>query len=350
MTDTTIHISASSVLRALLVVLGAYVLFVLKDIVLVVLAAVVIASAIEPATRSVMYLRIPRTVAVVIVYLGVAIILFAITYFLLPSLLSEVASFLAQLPGYVSTLDLRPLLDRFAIPGSATIAQNITQTLSAGDVLSTLKSFIEVPGGTFRLVSTVFGGVFSFVLIIILSFYLSVQEDGIPDFLRIVTPARHHEYALNLWKRAQRKIGQWMQGQLLLMLLVGVLVFLGLTILGIPHAFLFAIFSGLFEIIPLFGPILSSIPGIAVAFTQGGLTLALVVTGLYVIIQQFENHLIYPLVVNKVVGVPAIVVILALIVGAELAGFIGALLSVPVAAVLMELVHDSQKRTAQTAA
>jgi predicted PurR-regulated permease PerM len=97
------------------------------------------------------------------------------------------------------------------------------------------------------------------------------------------------------------------------------------------------------EIIPLFGPILAAIPAIAVAFGVGGWTLAFMVVGLYIIIQQFENHLLYPLVVNKVVGVPAIIVILALIVGAELAGLLGALLSVPLSAILMEFVHDAKR-------
>jgi predicted PurR-regulated permease PerM len=346
MTETTVHISASSVLKALLVIIGVYVLYMLKDVVLIVIAAVVIASALEPATRWFVHYRIHRTVAVVIVYVCIAIVLVGIVYFLLPALLSETSAFLAQLPQYVGSFDFKQFIDHIISPESTSVVQNISSTLSTGDLLSGIQSFLAIPGGTFRTISAVFGGVFSFGLIIVLSFYLTVQEDGIPDFLRIITPAPQHAYVLDLWKRSQKKIGQWMQGQLLLMLLVGILVFLGLTILGVRHAFLFAIMAGLFEIIPLFGPILASIPAIAVAFTQDGLTLTLMVVGLYVIIQQFENHLIYPLVVNKVVGVPAIVVILALVVGAELAGFLGALLSVPMAAVLMELVHDSKKRTA----
>ena len=333
-----------SVLKVLLILVGVYVLYLLKDIVLVVLTAVVIASAIEPAAKWFMKYHFPRTLAVVILYLIIAITLSGLIYFLLPSLLSDSANFLSQIPDYIGSLDTRSILGGLGVPESSMVIQNISNTLSAGDLLSLARSFVTIPGGAFRILSTVFGGVFLFVLMIVLSFYLAVRENGISDFLRIITPHTHITYVLELWKRSQRKIGQWMQGQLLLMLLVGVLVYLGLTILGVKHAFLFAVLSGLFEVIPLFGPILSSIPAVLVGYTQAGLSFALLIVGLFVIIQQFENHLIYPLVVNKVVGVPAIVVILALVVGAQLGGFLGALLSVPLAAILMELIQDSRQR------
>ncbi len=183
----------------------------------------------------------------------------------------------------------------------------------------------------------------SFVLIIVFSIYFAVQETGIDDFLRVVTPVRHEKYVLSLWKRSQDKIGKWMQGQLLLGLIVGILIYLGLTILSIPHALLLAVLAGLFELIPVFGQFLAALPAVALAFSDGGVTGALFVIGLYVVVQQFEAHLIYPLVVKKVVGVPPLLVILALLVGAKLAGFLGILLSVPIAAAIQEFVSDIQK-------
>jgi predicted PurR-regulated permease PerM len=104
-----------------------------------------------------------------------------------------------------------------------------------------------------------------------------------------------------------------------------------------------AVIAASFEIIPLFGPILSAIPAIAIAYTDGGMPKALVIACSYVVIHQFENHLFYPLVVKKIIGVPPIIVILALIIGAKLAGFLGLLLSVPVATMLMEYFNDLEK-------
>jgi len=106
---------------------------------------------------------------------------------------------------------------------------------------------------------------------------------------------------------------------------------------------LLAVFAGIFEIIPIFGPIIAAIPAVTLALVTNGLASALVVIGLYIIVQQFENQLIYPLVVKKIVGVPPLVSILALIVGGKLAGFVGLLVSVPLATMLIELLNDLEK-------
>ena len=182
------------------------------------------------------------------------------------------------------------------------------------------------------------------MLIVVISFYLSVQEGGVDDFLSIITPVRHHAYIIDLWHRSQRKIAFWLQGQIILGIVVGLLVYLVLSILGIPHALVLALFAGVLEIIPVFGPIIASIPAILVAFMNVGVGTGFLLIGLYVLIYQFESQLFYPLVVRKIVGISPIVVILALVIGAKLAGVLGAALAVPLSAALMEYIHDIEKR------
>jgi predicted PurR-regulated permease PerM len=114
--------------------------------------------------------------------------------------------------------------------------------------------------------------------------------------------------------------------------------------LGVPNALVLALIAGVFELIPVFGPILAAVPAVGFGLLQGGVSQALFITGLYVIIQQFESQLIHPLVVKKIVGIPALVAILALIVGAQVAGFLGVLISVPVTAAIMEYINDVEKR------
>jgi predicted PurR-regulated permease PerM len=219
--------------------------------------------------------------------------------------------------------------------------------LSQIDLMASFRGAAEaagVFGNAFTAIASIFGGVFSFILIIVFSFYFAVIETGVEDFLEVVSPRRHKAYILDLWRRSRQKIGLWMQGQLILAVLMGVLLYLGLSILGVPHALLLAVIAALFEIIPVFGPILAAVPAVGIAFVDGGVTLGLLTIALYVIAQQFENHLIYPLVVTRVVGVPPLLVILALIIGAQLAGFLGILLSVPVAATIQELAKDIRER------
>lgn len=336
-----ITISTSTIVKSILLVLLVLALFFLREIVLIVLTSIVIASAIEPAVTWFRAYKIPRVFSVLIIYLTAGSVIAALFYAFAPLFLDEFSTLLANLPSYLSALDL---------PGAPAQSQALIEELSLSEVLQGLQlSLSNTSVGLVQTASAVFGGLLGFILVIVFSFYFAVQETGVDDFLRIITPLKYQDRVLTLWKRSQVKIGLWMQGQLALALIIGVLVYLGLTILGVPYALLLAILAAVFELIPVFGPILSAIPAAAIALTHGGLTLMFIVIGLFVIIQQFENHLIYPLVVTKVVGVPPLLVILALIVGAKLAGFLGIILSVPAAAIIQELVQELQRERARLA-
>jgi predicted PurR-regulated permease PerM len=294
-------------------------------------------------------------------YVGLAMIASGVIFFFIPSLLEDTASFLGQVPKYIDSIALwNPLESDFTEQKST--AQVLSQGLQEGTrvvgegfslsgfMQNLTKIFANASEGAYRVVSLIFGGALSFILIIVLSFYLAVQENGLANFLEVIVPRKYEAYTLDLWKRVEVKIGYWIQGQLLLGVLVGVLVYLSLIVVGamfgiipFPNAIVLAVIAACFEIIPLFGPILAAIPAIAVAYTQSGFTLAAFVVGAYIIIHQFENHLIYPLVVKKIIGVPPIIVIIALIIGGELAGFLGLFLSVPIATMLMEYFDDLQK-------
>jgi len=381
-----IDISAKSIFKFLLISVLFIALFILRDLVLVILVAIILATAIEPITLFFKKYRIARVPAVMITYGAFLGLFFGVFYFFIPTVLDETSTFLSQLPKYLESTKIISVNDNPTISNSqkvvADLSAGITRSqqaidtainnastnqnqnavsdlaklpssladnvLTRGSALRDFVSNVNKAAGTFsdsfmNTISLVFGGVTSFIIMLVLSFYLAAQERGIEKFIRIVAPLDKEEYIIDLWQRSQKKIGLWMQGQLLLAVLIGVLVFLGLTILGVPNALLLALLAAVFEVIPLFGPILSAIPGILFGYASGGFTLALLVTGLYIIIQQFESHLIYPLVVRKIVGVPAIIVVISMVIGWELAGFVGLLISVPMVTALMEYFNDIEK-------
>lgn len=332
---TNITISVGTIIKTLLVLVLAYLLWYLRDIVLDVLTAVVIASAMEPAIRFFVRHGLRRLLAVVLMYVIVATAFVVVLVFFIPPVLNDAATFLEQLPQTLSQLNITDVTHGLLPWGS------VSQTFSSADLLQNISNTITTTtGGIFSTVSAFFGGVVSFVLIVVFSFYFSVQETGVDDFLRVITPVSQQAYVLNLWKRSQVKIGKWMQGQLVLALIVGALLYPGLVILQVPHALLLAVLAAVFELIPVFGQLMAAVPAVAVAAASGGLTEALLVAGLYIVVQQFEAHLIYPNVVKKIVGVPPLLVILALLVGFELVGFLGVLLSVPIAGALQEFLSD----------
>lgn len=342
--DKVIQISSGTIMKVILFLSVFAVFYFLRDIVLVVVLAIIIASAVEPGTQWLMRRNVPRILAVLLIYFVAVMILVGTFYFLFLPLLNQSASFLSSLPGYLGELQVWNPLQNNEFISSNSALDGISKNFSLAQIVEQINTTItNLSNGFFSTASTVFGGVLSFLLVIVLSFYLSVESDGVSNFLRIVTPAKSEKYILGLWKRSQHKIGLWMQGQIVLAIIIAVLVFLGLTLLQIENALLLAILAGIFEIIPLFGPILAAVPAVTLALVSNGMSGALLVIGLYIIIHQFENQLIYPLVVRKIVGVPPIVSILALIVGFKLAGFVGLLISVPLATMLMEFLNDVEK-------
>jgi len=328
-----ITITPGTVVMIASIFVSFWFLFVLRELLLVILTAVVFASAIEPATKWFVRIGIPRVLAVVIIYLLATFSLVSFFYFFLPPLINEASDFFKALPAYLETIKI--------IPEHTTLLENdatfASQLLQLQDILQTSSASI------FSTANTIFGGVISFILIIVLSFYIAVQDRGLDDFLRLVTPTHRHNYLLDLWKRAQIKIGRWLQGQLLLSLLVGVMVYIGLLLLHVKYALLLGIVAALFELIPVFGSILAAVPAVTLAFIESGATFAFIVIMLYVVINQLEGNIIYPMVVQKVLGVPPLVIILAIIAGAQLGGFLGVLIAVPVAAAIQEWVVDVQR-------
>ena len=183
----------------------------------------------------------------------------------------------------------------------------------------------------------------SFIAIVIVSFYLSVMKRGIEGFIESVVPARHEAYVMNLWKRSEAKVGKWIQGQMLLALIVGLAVYVGLALMGVKFALLMGILAMALEIVPMVGPVLAAIPAVFLSFLQDP-SMGLWVILFYVVVQQLENHLLVPVVLGKTTGLNPVVVIMALLIGNQLAGISGMLLSVPVATIIVEMLEDLAKQ------
>jgi predicted PurR-regulated permease PerM len=219
----------------------------------------------------------------------------------------------------------------------------ISKNTSIPDLLSSIKSVASsFSQGATSIIGSTFGGVVNMILVLVMSFYLSIQERGIQTFLRILTPAKHERYVIDLWVRTQRKIGLWFQGQLLLGLVMAVVTFAGLSLLGVQYAFLIAILTGIAELIP-FGVVFAAIPAVLFAVIDGGILLGFKVLIFYIIIQQIENYVLNPMIVKRVVGIPPLIVLVAFLIGITLAGFWGALLAMPIAVFVLEYLGDVEK-------
>lgn len=340
-----VSITTGTVVK-ILVVLGIIAaLFYFRELVLVLLMAILIASAIQPIVGRLQKWHIPRALAVVLIYLVMAGLIFLFFYLVLPSFLQDLSDFFNMLPKYIKALNVKSKGLGSDFTSWQTAIQGLSGSQSIGQTLENITTTLTTNSGSaLGALTTIFGGALSFVLIVVLSFYFAVSQGGVEEFLRLVTPLKHEKYVINLWHRAERKITRWFQGQLVLAVIVGILVYIGLLILGVKNAFVLAIISAVFEIVPIIGPFIGAAPGVLVASLQGGLTFGVIVSLMYVVVQQIESNVIYPLVVKKVLDVPPIVVMVALVIGGQIGGILGIVLSVPAAAIVMEYLGDVTER------
>lgn len=330
-------ISTWNIIKFFLVLFVIASFYIVRDILISLIFAIIVASAMEPGIEWLKRYKIPRILGVVLIYLSVALFMAVTVYLVFPIVYEEFAGISLKYP----------ILQKQVLLGIEQLESLPLVSFFSGD----LRDLIDFPanfvgrigGGIFNAASNIFGGVLSFVLIIVFSFYLAAQEKGIESFLRLVTPLEYELYTIEVWTRSQRKLGKWLRAQLVLAAIVGVLIFFGLTFLGIENALLFALLSALFEIVPVVGPILAAVPAVAVAFFSSPIV-GIETIALYTLVQQIESHVVVPVVMRKAVGLSPLVVLLALLFGAKLGGIFGILLAVPIASIFAEFVSDWDKK------
>lgn len=336
----SINISTSTLVRVLFLGFAVYGMFLLREIIILILVAVVIASFVESGVRAFARLNVKRSLSVPIIYAVGVLILFGVLYAFVPIVFRELSGVITLISRYFPQTEG---LNQNSLEGAGQFVSNLSGSLSTSELLQNVKNITSsFTSGFTSIIGGTFGGLVNLILVIVMSFYLSIQERGIVTFLRIVTPVKHEKYVIDLWARTQRKIGLWFQGQLFLGLVVGAITFIVLTILGVQYAFLIAVISGLAELIP-FGLTFAAIPAVLFAVIDGGVLLGFKVLIFYIILQQLENYVLGPAIVKRVVGIPPLIVLVAFLIGITLAGFWGALLAIPFAVLILEYLSDVEK-------
>lgn len=332
-----IDISTKSVLRFAAVILGIFFIYILKDVFIIFLFALIIASAIIPFANWLDTKGFPRLLGV----LGLYLLMFGLVIFVLSLVVPFIADELSQL-----STTLPRIVERVSTSlenvqkGSPQYLDFISEIQNILDSFSTYLQ--QSSQSVINIVVSIFGGVISFIAILVISFYLSVMKRGIESFIESVVPAQNEAYVMDLWRRSEAKVGRWIQGQLLLALIVGLTVYIGLSLMGIKFALVMGILAMAFEIVPIAGPVLAAIPAVFLAFLQDP-SLGLWVLVFYVAVQQLENHLLVPVVLGKTTGLNPVVVLISLLIGNQLAGISGMILSVPIATIIVEMLEDLAK-------
>lgn len=330
MTGQVFTLSWATLWRIFLFGLVIAILFAARDALGVLFVSVVLSLGVDPLISFLERHRIPRLLSTIFIFLVGAFVIGGILYLAVPVLVAEVVGFLGEFNETLQTI--------FGVSLPSTIIKGLSLNLS--EVLTFFgASHISIGGALSGIVSRA-------VLILatlIVSFYLSVEKHGTERLLKVILPTAYEEPVLRIFQKFKVKVSRWLGAQLALSFLIGIAVAAGLTILGVRYALVLGLLAALFELVPIIGPVLAGLAAAIVAFSSS-LPLALYTLGFFVIVQQLENHILIPIVMGRTMKVHPVVVIVSLLAGGHIAGFIGIFLAVPIAVLAQEIFEHLAER------
>jgi predicted PurR-regulated permease PerM len=318
---------------------GVYLLWRIQEVLLLLLLAILFATAIEPLVNWLRRGPFSRGQGILIVYSAIFVLLAALGMFLVPSLLGQLTQFVETLPRQVAALrpqaeqievaPLRALLLRAIAEAGPVVQHGLEEPLVAAQP----QQLVGV-GGAFA------HSLFSMITVFLLAYYWLTERTAIKRAVLRFVPAAHARHVNATWLEVEERLGAWVRGQLMIMLAIGAMAGVAFVALGLPNALVLAVLAGLFEIIPMVGPFLAFVPALLVALATDPFK-ALLLVGIAVVIQQIEGNVLIPRVMSHAVGISPLTVVLGILIGAILYGPAGAFLAVPVAAALQVILNHT---------
>lgn len=307
---TKVEISYKTVVFTVLFLIFLWFLYLVRVIIIEFFVALLIMTILNPLVTRLSKYKIPRALSIFVSYvIFIGLIALAIAG-VVPPLVEQTSGFINRLPNYVNMLGfLGPLTDAF-----------IGELLSAIGNLSG-----QVARASVSLLSNFIG----IMTVLTFAFYLLLARDKLDDQLGAFLGDDKRRKVSKVINQLEKKLGGWARGQLILMTIIGFSTFIGISLLGIPFALPLAILAGILEIVPYIGPIIAAVPIIVIGFSISPF-MGFAAFALAFLIQQLENYILVPKVMEKSVGVSPIIILLSLAIGFRIAGVVGILISVPV--------------------
>ncbi|MBI4090580.1 MAG: AI-2E family transporter [Candidatus Komeilibacteria bacterium] len=325
-------ISMSSILRVFLILVLIGFAWLIRDIIALVFVSLILASAFDPTVDYLQQRRIPRAFGIILIYIVFFSALTVVVIGISRPIANEVRNIAQDIPHYYQ--EINNSLDRFQY---TPLFANDKSTSFRGGLDQALANLTQLASGNvLPVASAIFGGVITIMLALVITFYFSVQESAVKQFIVWLTPKGKEEKTAQIIEKIQSRLGLWLRGQLLLSFVIFVITYVGLKILGIQYALVLALLAGFFEVVPYLGPILSAVPAIFLTLISpwGGWFKAGLVLILYVVVQQAENNIVVPKIMARTVGLNPLIVIVSILIGAKVGGVAGALVAVPIATAL----------------
>ncbi len=328
----TLDISWGTILKFTIAFFTFYLLYLIKDILVWVIFGLIISVLFAPAIDFLQRKHFPRMLATVLVYVLVVGTIGFLIYAVAPLFVSEIQQFSQFFPEYFEKISVP--LRGLGIEAFENF-ENFTKAFEEG--------LTRASANIFSAIGAIFGGIFSTITIFSIALFLSFEEKGIDRIIGILSPKKYEAFVLHLWAKSQKQVSGWFGARILCCVFVGLMTFVTCYVLNIKYAVSFGLLAGILDIVPLIGPVLVG-AAIVVLVAMTSWTKALFFLAAFVIIQQIEGNILTPVLTKKFIGLPAVLVLVAVMVGAKLWGFMGALLAIPIAGILFEFIRDFLKK------
>jgi predicted PurR-regulated permease PerM len=301
--------------------------------------AVILASGLQPIISWLRgHLPIGRGAAILLVYGVFLLSVIGLVIVVLPSAIAQFQNTLASLPPFFErarewAADLKP----------APLARSLTAVIDAAAKIVRPAQLVPEGQEVVAFGVTVAGAIMSVLTLLTVVYFWLTEHARLQRYVLAFIPRHRRTRARDVWNQAETRLGMWVRGQLILMGAIGVATAVAYTLLGVPSAILLGLISALAEAVPIVGPLLGAIPAIVVAATVSP-ELAVAVAGVYIVLQFIEGNILVPIVMRNTVGISPFLVILSILAGATVGGFLGALFAVPIAATAEVLLEGLQAR------
>ncbi len=326
--DKVLDISWGTILKISLAFLIFYIIYLVKDILVWFIFALIISVLFNPAVTFLQRIKVPRILAVIFIYVAIFGILGLFVYWMAPVFFSEIQQFSQLFPQYFEKIapPLRDLgVEAFENMESFNQALGSILQKASSDILSALAVF--------------FGGVGSTIFVLSIALFLSLEGKWVERVIGLLSPRKYEAYVLALWERSQTKVAGWFGSRILLALFVGVAVFIMLHLFNVEYALSLALLAGVLDFIPVLGPVFAGAVAFIFIALDSWVKAIFVLIG-FVLIQQIEGNILSPILTRKFVGLPPVLVLLSLAIGAKLLGILGAVLAIPLAGIIFEFLRD----------
>lgn len=337
-TEKILDISWGTIFKIGITALVVYVLFLTRGILVWVLFGVIISVLFDPAIDFLQRRRIPRFVGTFALYLAVFGVIAFIIYSAAPIFINEIERFSQLFPRYFETVS--PIFRGLGVVAFSDI-QSFIEAASGG--------VEQIASNVFSALFSIFGGIFATFFVLSIAIFLSLDDNGIERAISVFFSKKHEAFALDLWARSQKKVSAWFASKLLTSIFVGVASFVVLLLFNTKYPLSLGMISGVLNFIPIVGPLIGGAL-VMMMVALDSLMKAVFVGLAFVLIQQIENNILTPILTKKLIGLSPTVVLIALAVGGELWGMIGAILAVPIAGILFEFLRDFLKKRKEEAA